>query len=289
MNPPGMTDRSRGGADGGGPRSSSRICLGEQRLGYASRRGNRSPGKASAQEQGPSTGALLCWAQPHRAGCWRGCGLLASTRLARECCDEQEEKHQEEKPHGEALRFPHATKGRALRGAHRRCQLCPAPGSSGTATGGTILAAASGSWRHHGHMQTHCRKPQAETRPHVPQLPQQRAVPAVPSRSSASTEPCRHPRVSALRGTVCSEQWQKIAQTRTFRLQRCLEPARLDTARATCAGRRGDGDPRRAAGWLQCVPPPGMEPLGSSQASGPGTPLVPPQTETFLLLPERQA
>lgn len=34
MNPPGMTERSRGGADGGGARSSSRICLQEQKLGY---------------------------------------------------------------------------------------------------------------------------------------------------------------------------------------------------------------------------------------------------------------
>lgn len=34
MNPPGMTERSRGGADGGGARSSSRICLQEQNLGY---------------------------------------------------------------------------------------------------------------------------------------------------------------------------------------------------------------------------------------------------------------
>lgn len=30
MNPPGMTDSSRGGADGGGPRSSSRIWVWEQ-------------------------------------------------------------------------------------------------------------------------------------------------------------------------------------------------------------------------------------------------------------------
>lgn len=45
MNPPGMTERSRGGADGGGPRSSSRICLQEQKLGY----GNAQPSTAPLQ------------------------------------------------------------------------------------------------------------------------------------------------------------------------------------------------------------------------------------------------
>lgn len=78
MNPPGMTDSSRGGVDGGGPRSSSRICLVEQRLGYGSWHGDRSPGKASATGMAAaqvhrnmelSTGALLCRAQTRRAGC----------------------------------------------------------------------------------------------------------------------------------------------------------------------------------------------------------------------------
>lgn len=47
MNPPGMTERSRGGVDGGGPLSSSRICGQEHRLGYRARCRDRTPGKAA--------------------------------------------------------------------------------------------------------------------------------------------------------------------------------------------------------------------------------------------------
>lgn len=102
MNPPGMTDRSRGGVDGGGPRSSSRICLREQRLGYGARCRDRSPGKASPSSTLAARAAELspapCPASGRpRASCRR------SARPVWGCCSEQ--KHREEKPAEKPLGF----------------------------------------------------------------------------------------------------------------------------------------------------------------------------------------
>lgn len=58
-------------------------------------------------------------------------------------------------------------------------------------------------WPHAGLL---CAGLQDEIHPRIPQLPQQRAFPAVPPRISA--KPCRPPRGSALRGTACPERRQ---------------------------------------------------------------------------------
>lgn len=112
MNPPGMTERSRGGADGGGPRSSSRICLQEQKLGY----GNAQPSTAPLQG---------CWCAQqlsqalffgHHLACSEATGLLRAAGQA------------------ERRTAPHAAEGTAAparRGmelfAACRAPCCPSP------------------------------------------------------------------------------------------------------------------------------------------------------------------
>lgn len=85
MNPPGMTERSRGGADGGGPRSSSRICLQEQKLGYGNEQRSSSAGMLVCTTVEPSS---VFWAS---LSVQRGHGAAQSNRTSREknsptCC-----------------------------------------------------------------------------------------------------------------------------------------------------------------------------------------------------------
>ena len=240
MNPPGMTDRSREGADGGGPRSSSLICLQEQRLGYGARRKDGSPGEASpagtlaaraAEHQhpalpvGPATGILQVAGEaaghPQAPGQFRD--AVASRRKSAE------------KPCREAPRFPHTTKGWVLWAARMRCRLCPTPSSSGMATGGTVPAAAS--------QEAAPGIAAATCRPAGPSVPGPKPKPSPTSRSSHSKRLSQpHPRTAAPAPSPAdSREFRpcrelrapnsgKIAQTRTFRLQRCPEPAGSGTA-----------------------------------------------------------
>lgn len=220
MNPPGMTDSSSGGADGGGPRSSSRICLQEQRGGYGAGRGDGSPGKR--QPRGRVSGTSSRAAAPrsgggasrgHRAGCR---GPPVSARLLWGCCGEQEEKHQEEKPRSEAPRFPHPGKG--------ACRRCPTPRTTATATGGTVPAAAS-----------HEAVPgitAAARRPAACWAPRRKPAPlsaapsakgAIPSRATTQQRQRQTPQTppeAQPRGEPRALSGGRIARTRTVRLRR---------------------------------------------------------------------
>lgn len=164
MNPPGMTESSRGGAEGGGPRSSSRICVWEHR--GVTGTGAQAVSGSRAEHQHPAQAEAL-----------------PSTRGAPACVrDAVGAEAARRKAQREAPGLVQPSRAGAA-GAQGRCQLCAS--SPGMATAGTIpaaarQAAAPASPQPHAALQPLCARPQGETSPTSRSF----------SSSSTSIKPC---------------------------------------------------------------------------------------------------
>lgn len=211
MNPPGMTENSSGGADGGGPRSSSRIWVWGAQLGHGagtgtaaqpvsgSRAGHQHPAQAEAL---PSTRGAPGWVRD-------AVGAEAPRRKAQR----------------EAPRLVQPLRA-GTAGAQVCCQLCSVPAALAQPQEGTILAAARqaaapASPQPHAALQAPpCQAP-GQNQPHFPQLFQQQH---------------QH---QTLQPPARLNQAGKSTQIRTLRLGGSPEPGGADTARGNTRGAVG--------------------------------------------------
>lgn len=205
MNPPGMTERSRGGADGGGARSSSRICLQEQKLGYGAARGHApQPSQPRGDISGTSVWGQLSRAPSPALPVQELCRLPARPpRLARGCCTQQEAKCWEEKP----LVLPRAEQ---LQPGHPGWAAGGQGAADGVRTRRALRAGPDRSPSQHRASQAACL------------LPRRHAAAAAPS-----TKPCRlPPRLSPAE----SPQQQGNCSERKIQAAKCPEREGLEAA-----------------------------------------------------------